>query len=213
MKSKWTVIALTLIALLGSTTAAFANVHIRGSSENGEDSNVINWLLLARSHGITLSVTGKTAVMRREIVCPSQDVEASLTSPNSLLSGSCDGGAYLFIVQLQSTSTNLSLTFGNLQGFDPTNANNFGVMVCDSASNTLELCTTDPNDPTHSKIPNITVTMGKGSITFTVPNVFPTYLQGKPAQGRGLTFYVLTQQSSAGVPSPIPVGVPTVTIQ
>jgi hypothetical protein len=113
----------------------------------------------------------------------------------------------MLIYQLQSTASNLAVTFKSLAGFDGTNANNFGVMICDSPNNTIELCTNAPA----SAIPNITTTTTKSSVTFTVPGTFPTYSAGTAQQGQGLTFFVILQ--ATGGP-PLPLGMqPTVTIQ
>jgi hypothetical protein len=196
--------ALAACTALCSATIAFASVTIRGSSGNGENGNAPNWLLLGRSHGMVLTADGKNATMRREIVCLNQDVENSLPSPNVTLSGSCDSGAYMFVFQFQSTATNLSVSITQLGGFDPTNANNFGVMICDSPNNTLELCT---NDPTGTHIPNITVTTTNSSVTFSVPNAFPAYRGGTSEEGQGLTFFVITQQTP-----PLPISLPSVGI-
>jgi hypothetical protein len=198
--------ALAALIVLCATTMLFA-VTIRGSSANGEDSGAPHWLLLGRSKNLSLSGNGKTATMRREIVCPNQDVENAQFSPVLTLSGSCDSGTTMLIYQLQSTASNLAVTFKSLAGFDGTNANNFGVMICDSPNNTIELCTNAPA----SAIPNITTTTTKSSVTFTVPGTFPTYSAGTAQQGQGLTFFVILQ--ATGGP-PLPLGMqPTVTIQ
>jgi hypothetical protein len=111
----------------------------------------------------------------------------------------------MLVYQFQSTAANLAVTFKSLAGFDGTNANNFGVMICDSPNNTIELCTNAPA----SNIPNITTTTTKNSVTFTVPGTFPTYPAGTAQQGQGLTFFVIIQQTP-----PLPLGMqPTVVIQ
>src|SRR5579872_1844042 len=132
--------ALVAVIVLCATTMLFA-VTIRGSSANGEDSGAPHWLLLGRSKNLSLSGNGKTATMRREIVCPNQDVENAQFSPVLTLSGSCDSGTLMLIYQFQSTASNLGITFKSLAGFDGTNVNNYGVMICDSPNNTIELCT------------------------------------------------------------------------
>jgi hypothetical protein len=197
--------ALIVLTVLCSATMASAGT-IRGSSDNGEDSNAPNWLLLGRSKSITLTVTGKKATMTREIICLSQDVENAFSSPTLILSGSCDTGDYMYLFQFQSTSVNLGVSIGKLSGFDPTNVSNFGVMICDSPTNTIEMCTNDPNG-TH--IPNFTAVAGKTSVTFTVPNTFPTYPAGTAQQGQGLTFFVITSQQAA----PLPISLPSVGIR
>jgi hypothetical protein len=195
--------ALIALAVLYAATMASAGT-IRGTSGNGEDSNAPNWLLLGRSKSIPLAANGKTATMTREIICLNQDDENAFPSPTLTLSGSCDSGVYMYLFQFQSTSANVAVSIGKLVGFVPTNVNNFGVMICDSPTNTIEMCT---NDPTGTHIPNFTVVAGKTSVTFTVPNTFPTYPAGTAQQGQGLTFFVITQQ---GVP--LPIGLPSVGI-
>ena len=197
--------ALIVLTVLCAATMASAGT-IRGSSGNGEDSNAPNWLLLGRSQSITLTVTGKKATMTREIICLSQDVEDAFSSPTLTLSGSCDTGDYMYLFQFQSASVNLGVSIGKLSGFDPTNVNNFGVMICDSPTNTIEMCT---NDPTGTHIPNFTAVAAKTSVTFTVPNTFPTYPAGTAQQGQGLTFFVITSQKAA----PLPISLPSVGIR
>ena len=197
--------ALVALTVLYAATMASAAVTIRGSSGNGEDSNAPNWLLLGRSQSITLAANGKKATMTREIICLNQDVENAFPSPTLTLSGSCDSGVYMYLFQFQSTSANVGVSIGKLSGFVPTNANNFGVMICDSPTNTIEMCT---NDPTGTHIPNITAVASKTAVTFTVPNTFPTYPAGTAQQGQGLTFFVITQQAA-----PLPISLPTVGIR
>jgi hypothetical protein len=196
--------ALVALAVLCAATMAFA-ISVRGTSGNGEDSNAPNWLLLGRSKSIPLAANGKTTTMTREIICLNQDVENSRPTPTLTLSGSCDTGDYMYLFQFQSTSANVGVSIGRLVGFVPTNVNNFGVMRCDSPTNTIEMCTND--DGTH--IPNITAVAAKTSVTFTVPNTFPTYPAGTAQQGQGLTFFVITNQQAA----PLPIGLPSVGIR
>jgi hypothetical protein len=204
MKRSATEFTLVALIVICATTMLFA-VTIRGSSANGEDSGAPHWLLLGRSKNLSLKGNNKTATMRREIVCPNQDVENSQPNPVLTLSGSCDTGASMLIYQLQSTASNLAVTFKSLAGFDGTNANNYGVMICDSADNTIELCT----NAAQGSIPQITTTFTKSSVTFTVPGTFPTYPAGTAQQGQGLTFFVIIQQTP-----PLPLGMqPTVVIQ
>jgi len=203
--------ALVTVAVLCAVTIAVASVTVRGASANGVDSGAPNWLLQGRSQNMTLSTTGKTATMRREIVCLDSDVENAEANPTLTLSGSCDSGNYLFVFQFTSTAVNLGVTIGHLSGFDQTNVNNFGVLICDSANNTIELCT---NDPTGTHIPNVTATTTANSVTFTLPRGFPSYPAGTAQQGRGLTYFVITHQSSpiTNQPSPLPIALPTVAI-
>jgi hypothetical protein len=197
--------ALVAVIVLCATTMLFA-VTIRGSSANGEDSGAPHWLLLGRSKNLTLSGNGKTATMRREIVCPNQDVENAQFSPVLTLSGSCDSGTIMLIYQLQSTASDLAVTFKSLAGFNTATAY-YGVMICDSPNNTIELCTNAPQ----TSIPDITTTFTNSSVTFTVPGTFPTYSAGTAQQGQGLTFFIILQP--LGGP-PLPMGMqPTVVIK
>jgi hypothetical protein len=199
-----TKIALIVLTVVCAATIA-STTTIRGASGNGEDSNAPNWLLQGRSRGKSLTNTGKQATMRKEIICLNQDVENALASPTLSLSGSCDSGVYMYLFQFQSSSTNVGVLIESLSGFDPTNANNFGVMICDSPNNTIEMCT---NDPTGTHIPNITTSTTTTSVRFNVPNKFPTYPAGTAQQGRGLTFFVITHQSA-----PLPIALPAIVIR
>ncbi len=187
------------------TAASSFAVSVRGSSGNGEDSNAALWMLLGRSIPVPLTANGKKATMTQEVICINQDVEASLGSPTLSLVGSCDSGVYMHLFQYQSTSLNVGVAIGRLNGFTPTNASDYGVLICDSASNTIEMCT---NDPTATNIPDMTITTTKTSVLFTVPNTFPTYPAGTAQQGQGLTFYVITRQAA-----PLPLAVPTAGIR
>lgn len=187
------------------TTALTSAVSVRGSSGNGVDSNAPSWLLFGRSISVPLTANGKQATMTREVICLNEDVEASFPSPTVNLSGSCDSGVYMNLFQYQSTALNVGVAIGRLAGFNPTNTSDYGVMICDSASNTIEMCT---NDPSGTNIPNMTVTTTKTSVLFTVPNTFPIYPAGTAQQGKGLTFYVITRQST-----PLPLAVPTAGIR
>lgn len=203
MKSNRTSIFVAL-ALLCSATLAFA-VKIRGSSGNGQDSNAVDWLLLGRSTAVNLAANGKSAKGFRETICLQQDVEATLPSPTQTSAGSCDSGQYMFLFQLQSTSTNVNVAIGKLSGFNPLDSTSYGVMICDPPSfgNTIEMCT----NATQAQLPAITATAGKTAVTFTVPGTFPSYPAGTAEQGQGLTFFVITQQSS-----PLPLAWPTLGI-
>jgi len=203
--------AFSVIGLVLASVAIAAGTPIRGSSRNGVDSGAPTWLLFARTAPYALISGTKSVTMTREVVCPGQDVEATLSIPTLNRSGSCDSGQYLFIYQLTSTSTNVHVLIGKLLNFvADSSLPNYGVMVCDNSDptngNTLELCT---NDPTGSHVPDITTTVSstESLVTFTVPN-FPTFKAGTPQQGKGLTLFVLTQQSNA-----VPIHYPTILIQ
>ncbi len=202
--------SLLIVTFLFGSTLAFAKVPVRGSSGNGENSNAANWNLLSVSQPQSLSANGKKVIVTRQIVCLNQDVEDSLSSPTPSLTGTCGGGEYLHIFQLKSTSANVTVTLGQLVGFvADSNFGNYGVMVCDSSSNTLELCTTDPNDPNENNIPNITFSVAKNktSVSFVIPN-FPAFPAGEDNQGQGLTIYIIVQQAHA-----LPIQLPKVAIK
>src|SRR5207248_298910 len=157
-----------------------------------------------RSRMVKLTGNAKAAFMTREVVCPSGDVENALSDPTKVsLSGSCESGLYMNLFQLQSTSTDVTVSITNLIGFDPTNATNYGVMICDSSTNTIEMCT----KATAAHIPTMTIVTSKTYVKFTVPNTFPSYPAGTANQGQGLTFYVITQQ-----PTPLPTTLPRIGI-
>ena len=206
--------SLLIVTFLFGSTLAFAKVPVRGSSGNGENSNAANWNLLGPTQPLSLSANGKKVFVTRQMVCLNQDVEDSLSSPTPSLTGTCDSGEYLHIFQLKSTSANVTVTLGQLVGFvaDAT-FGNYGVMICDNSDsqngNTLELCTTDPNDPNGNNIPNITFSVAKNktSVSFVIPN-FPSFPAGLDNQGQGLTIYIITRQAH-----PLPIQLPKVAIK
>jgi hypothetical protein len=199
--SKFALIALTVLCAAMMASAG----TIRGSSDNGEDSNAPNWLLLGPIRATSLAANGKLATMTREIICLNQDDENAFPSPILTLSGSCDTGDYMYLFQFRSTSANVGVAIGKLSGFASTNVANFGVMICDSSTNTIEMCT---NDPTGAHIPSFTTSTTKTSVTFTVPGTFPSYPAGTAQQGQGLTFFVITKQAA-----PLPIALPSVGIR
>ncbi len=191
-----------LIALF--SLPAFGRIGVRQSSDNGTGGNIDFWALLGRTVQIPLSANGKKVMATRQIICPNQNRQA----------GSCingDGSAdYLFLFQIQSTSANVSVNIGKLQGFVKVDGDggSYGVMICDDTGNTLELCTTDPNDPGYSKISGITFKVTtKQSVSFVVPS-FPVFPAGStPEEGQGLTLFVKTHQNVA-----LPIAYPTLGI-
>jgi hypothetical protein len=192
------VLTLSLVAgiVVLASTAAFAKLPVRRSSQNGEDSNAAFWNLLSVTQPLNLAANGKKVVLTRQVICVNQDVENAMASPNLALTGTCDSGLYLHVFQLKSTSADVTLVLGQLNGFvaDAT-VPNYGVMVCDSASNTLELCINDtnPND-----VPDITFSVAKNktSVSFVIPN-FPVFPAGTGNQGQGMTVFVLVKQPQA----------------
>lgn len=205
MKLKATA-ALVVIALLCGATLASATT-IRGSSGNGADTDAVDWLLLGRIPLFPLSANGKSAKATREIVCMNQDVEATLPTPDQTLAGSCNNGNYMYLFQLQSTSTDVSVKIGRLVGFDQSDPTSYGVMRCDNSSvNSIEMCTT----ATVAEIPTITTTTGNTAVTFTVPGTFPSYPAGTAQQGQGLTFFVIVGNAPLHTIPPLPLPLPTI---
>jgi hypothetical protein len=190
-----------LVAGVAASVPAFARIPIRQSSDNGASSGVDSWTLLGRSIPITLSAGGKVVTMTRQILCPNQD----------RLNGGCSSGTYMFLYQLQSSSTNVPINIGKLVGFTANSQDDtgtYGVMICDDGINDLQLCTEDPNDPQFTKLPATTFKVnGKKatSVVFTISS-FPSFPAGsQPEEGQGLTLYIVTQQSpTAPLPLPYP---------
>jgi hypothetical protein len=174
---------------------------VRISSGNGVDTSIDNWDLLGRSVPITLTAGGKSVTMTRQIICPQQDrSDGSCSSSN---------GNYMFLFQLQSTATNVTINIGKLVGFKAVTGDGsgtYGVMICDDAENQSELCTEDPNDPNYSLISGITFKVtSKSEVTFTIPS-FPRFPAGvNPLEGQGLTLFIVTQQSA-----PLPIAYPSI---
>lgn len=188
-RSKYTLVAMMLLIAIPT----FARVNIRQSSDNGAGSSPDGWALLGRTVLIPLAANGKSVKATRQIICPDQDRTAG---------GFCLGGNYLFVFQIQSTSANVNINIGKLQGFVKLDGNGsagtYGVMICDDSINTQELCTTDPNDPNFNNVANITFKVkNKTSVTFTVPSFFNFPAGSTPEEGQGTTFYVQTHQNTA----------------
>jgi hypothetical protein len=201
------ILSLVVAMVLSASTEAFAKMPVRGSSQNGENSNAANWNLLSVTQPLTLTANGKAVAVTRQIICLNQDVENALSSPTPALTGTCDSGLYLHLFQFKSTSPNVTVTLRQLVGFVPdANVPNYGVITCDSPDNTLELCINDTNP---DDVPDITFTSAKNktSVSFAIPN-FPTYPAGVDNQGQGLTLFLLIKQSA-----PLPIQYPKIAIR
>ena len=191
-RSKYVVFALMALVAL----PAFGGLPVRQTSDNGVGSGSDSWTLLGRTTQVGLSANGKSVKATRQIICPNQN----------RVNGSClndDGisGDYLFLFQIQSTSTNVFVNVGKLQGFvkvdDP---GTYGVMICDDTLNDQELCTTDPNDPNFTNISGITFKVNSkngSSVSFIVPSFFNFPAGSTPQEGQGLTFFIKTHQKTA----------------
>jgi hypothetical protein len=203
---------LIALVVLCVSTAAFAKLPTRRSSQNGEDINAAHWNLLSVSQPLTLSAKGKKVTITRQIICVNQDVENAQSTPDVSLTGTCEGGLYLHVFQLKSTSGQpVTVNIRQLTGFVADDGvedgtPNYGVLTCDSPDNTLELCTNDTNP---DDIPDIAFSVAKNKTraTYVIPN-FPDCPAGVGNQGQGLTLFILVQQAS-----PLPIQIPTIGIQ
>jgi hypothetical protein len=199
-------IAGIVICLLVALPALAGVIPVRGTSRNGEDGGAAFWAALGPTQLLTLQ-KGTTKVMyKQQVVCPTQDFTNASNPSDTQNAGACEGGSYLFIYQLRSTSTNVNILLSGIMGFTPdATSPNYGVMVCDSTTNTLEMCTT----ATQSQLPAITFSTNAANTTATyfIPS-FPNFSVGKNHQGYGITIFILTQQTG-----PRPVSIPRIALQ
>src|SRR3954453_6628847 len=136
-------IALSLLVAL----PAFAGIiPVRGTSRNGEDGSAAFWNLMGPTSLLTLTKGTDKVMVKYQVVCPTQDVSSVVDSTNTQNAGTCEGGSYLYIFQLRSTATNITVLLSGLMGFTPdADAPNYGVMLCDP-TNDLQMCTTATQD-------------------------------------------------------------------
>jgi len=183
--------------LLACAVSAYARIPIRQTSDNGAGNDAVHWRLMERTIPAKLTANGKSVTVTREVVCP---IDGDLDA------GACDSGTYIFIYQLQSTSTNVKVNIGKLPSFtkvDGDHVATYGVVICDDDLNNQELCTTDPNDPNFDLISGITFTAKKKAVTFLVPS-FSNFPAGSdPEEGQGLTLYIKVTVNP-NVPIPFP---------
>ncbi len=184
-----------LVFVIGMLVAlpALATVPVRGSSRNGENGGAQFWALFGPTQLSTITKGTTKVSYKLQVVCANQQVTNASNPTDEFDNGACDDGAYLFIFQLQSTATNVTVQLSGISGFVPdATAPNYGVMLCDSSTNTLELCTT----ATQSQLPDITFSTNSTNTTasFLIPS-FPSFSAGKNHQGQGLTLFILTQQA------------------
>jgi len=185
----------------------FGAVPVRINSRNGSDDIAQLWNLFGPTQVVTLTKGTTKVNYKQEVVCYQQAVTAALNPSDTLHDGACEDGNYLFIFQLRSSATNVTVQLGGLSGFTPdalSDPPTYGVMLCDS-SNTLELCTTATQD----QLPAMTFTPNSNNttMTFVIPN-FPKFPNGLKHQGQGLTIFVATHQSA-----PNPINLPTITLK
>jgi hypothetical protein len=187
------------------SAAASAAVPVRGASKNGTNSSQPNMNLF----GPTQAAPKSNVTVAVQYICPGQDVadsepgnftDSDPNAPDTLkLAGSCTSGFYKFLVQAQPTKLkkSLSVTFNNLVGFtaatdETADFNNptYGIQLCDTGGNTLELCT----NLAEADLPviNTSVNAKNTRVSFVVKNVGPTSAPaGVDYEGQGFTFYVL----------------------
>jgi hypothetical protein len=194
-----------VVCLLVTLPTLAVTIPVRGTSRNGEDGSAAFWAALGPSQLLTL-VKGTTKVMwKQQVVCPTQDFANASNPSDTHNAGACESGSYLFIFQLRSTATNVSVQLSGIMGFTPdANSPNYGVMTCDD-TNTLEMCTTATQD----QLPDITFSTNatNSTATFVIPS-FPSFPTGKNHQGQGVTIFILTQQTG-----PRPVSIPRITLK
>jgi hypothetical protein len=205
MKMLSRLLAAFVFCMLVAGPVLAAGIPVRGSSANGVDSSAQFWNQFGPTQVVTLTKGATTVNYKQQVVCTNQTVTNAANPSDTLHDGACEDGSYLFIFQLRSSATNVTVQLGGLSGFTP-NANtpNYGVLICDSPMNTLELCTT----ATQSQLPAITFSTNSNNTTatFVIPS-FPKFPNGKKHQGQGVTIFVITQQSA-----PNPISLPTITL-
>jgi len=197
---------LFVICALASQPVFAASIPVRGSSRNGTDDIAQFWSLFGPTQVVTLTKGATTVNYKQQVVCPLQDVTAAVNPSDTLHDGTCEGGSYLFIFQLRSSATNVNVQLSGLSGFTPdANSPSYGVILCDSSTNTLELCTT----ATQAQLPAITFTSNgtNTTVNFQIAS-FPKFPNGKKHQGQGLTIFVLTNQTA-----PNPINLPVITLK
>jgi hypothetical protein len=220
MNPRSTSAEIALGLLLLSSVAALAAVPVRPASRNGTNSSQPNMNLF----GPTGKDGGQVGIAT-QYICPNQDVadsnpgnftDADPNAPNTLkLAGSCASGLYKFLFQLQPTVnlTNVTVTIKDLVGFTPGtdpsidfNNPTYGVQLCDTGGNTLELCTNLAED--QLPVINTTVNAKHTKVTFTINAIGPTTAPaGVDYEGQGLTFEVIVQQTPKN-----PISVPKISV-
>jgi hypothetical protein len=191
----------------------FGAVPVRINSHNGTDSIAQLWNLFGPTQVVSLKKGTTTVNYKQQVVCINQDETNASDPSNTLHDGACDGDStgtqYLFLFQLRSSATNVTVQLSGLSGFTPTTTNDpnptYGVMLCDpSNTNTLELCTTATQD----QLPAIIQSANPAhtTATFVIPN-FPKFPNGLKHQGQGLTIFVLTKQTASN-----PISLPVITL-
>jgi hypothetical protein len=199
--------SLLVLCLLATLPVFGANVPTRGNSRNGTDDIAQFWALFGPTQVVTLTKGTTVVHYKQQVVCWGQEVTAAFNPSDTLRDGACEDGKYLFIFQLRSSATNVTVQLAGLSGFTPDPNDDpatYGVMLCDAA-NTLELCTTATAD----QLPIITFTKNANNttVTFGIPS-FPKFPNGTRHQGQGVTIFVATTQSA-----PNPINLPIISLK
>jgi hypothetical protein len=203
--------SLLVLCLLATLPVFGANVPTRGTSRNGVDTSAAFWNLFGPTQIVTLTKGTTVVHYKQQVVCPDQNETNAANPSDTLRDGACEGDStgtgYLYIFQLRSSATNVTVQLSGLSGFTPDtglDTATYGVMLCD-ATNTLELCTTATQD----QLPAITLSSNAAhtTATFVIPN-FPKFPNGKRHQGQGTTIFVLTKQTASN-----PISLPVITLQ
>jgi hypothetical protein len=205
MKSNIGRVVVLVLGVLVALPALAGTIPVRGNSRNGENSSAQFWAMFGPTQLVTLTKGTAIVNYKLQVVCPSQQVTNAVNPTDTQNDGQCEDGAYLFIYQLRSSSTNVTVQLAGLAGFTPdANLPNYGVMLCDGSVNTLELCTT----ATQNQLPNITFSTNSTNTTatFVIPN-FPKFPVGINHQGQGLTLFIQTQQA------PHPISLPVISLK
>jgi hypothetical protein len=191
-------LATFFLACALSAVACFASVPVRGSSNNGVDSNAAFWNLMGPT-AADVRQNGAVSV-EQQIVCTNQTVSAAVDNTDTADAGTCADGDYTFLFQIQTTATSVTVTLSNIVGFTPVvqgTDSSYGIAICDNdpnnpqASNTLQLC----SHVAQTDLSNVTATVNKKNnrVTIFVPSM-PTFDPGVGNQGQGLTVVVVTSQ-------------------
>jgi hypothetical protein len=194
-----------LFCALSAVPSFASGPPVRGSSNNGVDSDAFNWNLMGPTAAIPRH--NGTITLQTQIVCTNQSVAAAVTgNTDTTTAGTCLDGNYTFLFQIQTTATSLTATLSNLVGFTAdANLPTYGLAVCDNdpnnpaASNTLQLCT----QVSGLDISGITATPNKkgAKVVFTIPAI-PAFPAGVGKQGQGLTFVIVEQQTGPFIAVP-----------
>ena len=166
MRSIYSVLAVFVVLSLIAALPAFARIPVRQSSDNGIDSSANAWKLTGRTDAQPYTANGKKALIVRESICPNQDRSTGYCRANPATEAattcSCFNSNRSNSSQPTPASAFKSDAFwlrSERRGPNLWRDGLSGIRSDSSASNnTLELCTTDPADPTFQNLPDISFT-------------------------------------------------------